>query len=328
MTFQPDFWDDSKKAQGLMKEINLLNTKIKSYDDLISKLEDIEIFIEMALEDGSFSEFPEIIKTGEKIFKEAESFKLETLLSGEYDSNNAILAINSGSGGLEAQDWAEMLLRMYSRWAEHRGFKIKTLELDKDPQAGIKSATLLIEGINAYGYLKSEKGVHRLVRISPYDSSGKRHTSFASIDVFPQLDDETEIEIDAKDLKIDTYRASGSGGQHVNVTDSAIRITHLPTGLVVQCQSERSQHSNRATAMKMLMGRLIRLKEEEKKEKIEDLQGNYSQISWGSQIRSYVFHPYNMIKDHRTDVEVGNVDKIMDGDIDIFINAYLKEEAL
>ena len=250
------------------------------------------------------------------------------MLSGEFDKDNAILSIHSGAGGLEAQDWAEMLLRMSRRWAESRGFGIETLNLLADTEGGIKSVTLLIKGFNAYGYLKSEKGVHRLVRISPFDSSGKRHTSFASIDVFPELNEDVNVEINEKDLKIDTYRSTGAGGQHVNTTDSAIRITHIPTGIVVQCQSERSQHMNKETALKMLKAKLIQIKEEENKEKIEDIQGSYSQIGWGSQIRSYVFHPYSMVKDHRTNAEVGDVYRVMDGDINIFINEYLKQKAL
>ncbi|MDU2198578.1 MAG: peptide chain release factor 2, partial [Peptostreptococcaceae bacterium] len=236
----------------------------------------------------------------------------------------AILSINAGTGGLDAQDWAQMLLRMYTRWGERKGYKVKLLDILSDPEAGIKSATLLIEGLNAYGYLKGEKGVHRIVRISPFDPSGKRHTSFASVDVTPELDDSIEIEINQSDLKIDTYRASGAGGQHVNTTDSAVRITHIPTGVVVQCQNERSQHMNKDRAMRMLMAKLIELKELEQKEKIEDIQGKYSQITWGSQIRSYVFQPYKMVKDHRTNAEIGNVDSVMDGYIDLFINEYLK----
>lgn len=250
---------------------------------------------------------------------------IDTLLNGDYDSNNAIMSIHAGAGGLEAQDWAEMLLRMYTRWAEHRGYSLETIDLQADSAGGIKSVTISIKGTNAYGYLKSEKGVHRLVRISPFDSSGKRHTSFASVDIFPELDDDVEVDINPSDLKIDTYRASGAGGQHVNTTDSAIRITHLPTGVIVQCQNERSQHSNRNTAMRLLKSKLIEIKESERKEKIEDLQGSYNQIGWGSQIRSYVFHPYSLVKDHRTDAEVGNASAVLDGEIDLFINKYLKE---
>lgn len=250
--------------------------------------------------------------------------KIKTLLNGEYDKNNAILSINAGTGGLDAQDWAQMLLRMYIRWSESKGYKVKLLDIISDPEAGIKTATILVEGTNAYGYLKSEKGVHRLVRISPFDPSGKRHTSFASIDVTPELDENIEVEINPSDLKIDTYRASGAGGQHVNTTDSAVRITHIPTGVVVQCQNERSQHLNKDRAMRLLMAKLIELKELEQKEKIEDIQGKYSQITWGSQIRSYVFQPYKLVKDHRTNAEFGNVDSVMNGNIDLFINEYLK----
>ena len=260
----------------------------------------------------------------ENLEKSIDELKIKTLLSGEYDKNNAIVSINAGTGGLDAQDWAQMLLRMYVRWADRKGFKVSTLDMISDPEAGIKSATIQVEGLNAYGYLKSEKGVHRIVRISPFDPSGKRHTSFASIDVVPELDESIEIDINPSDLKIDTYRASGAGGQHINTTDSAVRITHIPTGVVVQCQNQRSQHSNKDTAMRMLMAKLIELKELEQKEKIEDLQGKYSQITWGSQIRSYVFQPYKLVKDHRTNAEMGNVDSVMDGSIDLFINEYLK----
>lgn len=328
LTYQADFWDNTERAQRIMQEIRKLNREIKSYDSLLSEIEDLEIFIQLVIEEESEENYGEIKEALKEIEKKAEEFRISALLRGEFDKNNAILSINSGAGGLEAQDWAEMLLRMYRRWAEGKGYQVETLDLQPDTEAGIKSVTLLIKGFNAYGYLKAEKGVHRLVRISPYDSSGKRHTSFASVDIFPELDDELDVEINERDLKIDTYRSSGAGGQHVNTTDSAIRITHLPTGIVVQCQSERSQHSNRATAMKMLKSKLMQLKEEEQKEKIEDLQGNYSQISWGSQIRSYVFHPYSMVKDHRTNAEVGEVERVIDGDIDLFINEYLKQRAL
>jgi peptide chain release factor 2 len=328
LSFAEGFWDDVETAQKLMQEGSRLNSKIKEYEDLIAEVEDLDIMIQLILEENEFKEYEGFQKSLDKLYKEANDFKLSTLLSGEFDENNAILSIHSGAGGLEAQDWAEMLLRMYRRWSDSRGFSVETLDLQADTEGGIKSVTLLIKGFNCYGYLKSEKGVHRLVRISPFDSSGKRHTSFASIDVFPELKDDVEVEINEKDLKIDTYRATGSGGQHVNTTDSAIRITHLPTGVVVQCQSERSQHNNKLTAMNMLKAKLVQLKEEEKKDKIEDIQGSYSQIGWGSQIRSYVFHPYSMVKDHRTDAEVGDVYRVMDGDIDIFINEYLKQQAL
>ena len=328
LTYKEDLWDDVKKAQGIMQEIKALTLEIDQYEKLLGEIEDLEVLFEIVLEDESFVEYKEIEKGLSIIEKESNDFKIKTLLSGEYDQNNAILSIHSGAGGLEAQDWAEMLLRMYRRWADTKDYKVETLDLIADTEGGIKSVTLLIEGFNAYGYLRSERGVHRLVRISPFDSSGKRHTSFASIDVYPEINEDMEIDINEKDLKIDTFRASGAGGQHVNTTDSAIRISHIPTGIVVQCQSERSQHSNKATALNMLKAKLIQIKEEENKEKIEDLQGSYSQISWGSQIRSYVFHPYSMVKDHRTNGEVGDVYRVMDGDIDYFINEYLKYKAL
>lgn len=327
LTYDENFWKDTEKAQKIMQEIKGLNNQIKEYEDLVNEIEDLEIMIELVIEEEDYDHYKEIQKNITIVEDRANNFKLSTLLSGEYDENNAILSIHSGAGGLEAQDWAEMLLRMYTRWSESKGFVVETLDLLADTEGGIKSVTLLIKGFNAYGYLKSEKGVHRLVRISPFDSAGKRHTSFASIDVFPELDENVEVDINEKDFKIDTYRSSGSGGQHVNTTDSAIRITHIPTGIVVQCQSERSQHLNRETALKMLKAKLIQIKEEEKKEKIEDLQGSYTQIGWGSQIRSYVFHPYSMVKDHRTNIEVGDVYGVMDGDIDIFINEFLKQKA-
>lgn len=326
-TYEEGFWDDSDEAQKIMKQLSNLKGKIKEYEDLLDSLEDLEVLIELAIEEEDYQIYKEIEENFKKISKLAQEFKISALLNGEYDNNNAILSIHSGAGGLEAQDWAEMLLRMYKRWCEQREFQVSILDLLSDTEGGIKSVTMLIKGFNAYGYLKSEKGVHRLVRISPFDSSNRRHTSFASIDVYPELDDDVDIEINESDLKIDTYRASGAGGQHVNTTDSAVRITHLPTGITVQCQNERSQHNNRETALKMLKAKLIQIKEEEKKEKIEDLQGKYSQIGWGSQIRSYIFHPYNLVKDHRTETEVGDVNKVMDGDIDVFINEYLKQYA-
>ena len=328
LSYKQDFWDDIESAQKIMQQIKQLSSEVKRYEDLMVDIEEIEIMLELVAEEESYEDYKEVAKAIENLSKEADKYKLSTLLSGEYDKNNAILSIHSGAGGLEAQDWAEMLLRMYRRWSEAKGYEVIVMDMQSDTEGGIKSVTISVRGYNAYGYLKSEKGVHRLVRISPFDSSGKRHTSFASVDIFPELDENTNIEINEKDLKIDTYRSSGAGGQHVNTTDSAIRITHIPTGIVVQCQSERSQHSNRLTAMNMLKAKLIQLKEEEKKEKIEDLQGNYSQIGWGSQIRSYVFHPYSMVKDHRTNAEVGDVQKIMDGDLDYFIDEYLKQQAL
>lgn len=319
-----EFWNDNEKAQKVIQENKALKDIVEEYNKLTENLEEIELLIEIGLEESDDSICKEIETNIDNLEKEIDNMRIKTLLSGEYDKNNATLSINAGTGGLDAQDWAQMLLRMYVRWGERKGYKVKLLDILSDPEAGIKSATLLIEGLNAYGYLKSEKGVHRIVRISPFDPSGKRHTSFASIDVTPELDDSIEIEINQSDLKIDTYRASGAGGQHVNTTDSAVRITHIPTGVVVQCQNERSQHMNKDRAMRMLMAKLIELKELEKKEKIEDIQGKYSQITWGSQIRSYVFQPYKMVKDHRTNAEMGNVDSVMDGNIDLFINEYLK----
>lgn len=327
-TYKEDLWDDVKAAQTIMQNIKNKSAKIDEYQGLMDEMEDAEILVELIIEEDDFSDYKDFQRMISKLEKKVDDFKIATLLNGEFDSKNAILSIHSGAGGLEAQDWAEMLLRMYRRWADNREFRVETLDLQSDTEGGIKAVTLLIEGYNAYGYLRGEKGVHRLVRISPFDTAGKRHTSFASIDVYPELLDDVEIEINESDLKVDTYRASGAGGQHVNTTDSAIRITHIPTGLVVSCQSERSQHTNKNTAMNMLKAKLVSIKEEENKEKIDDLQGSYYQIAWGSQIRSYVFHPYSMIKDHRTGGEVGDVSKVMDGNIDYFINEYLKFKAL
>lgn len=321
---EPDFWDDNEKAQGVLKQSKVLKTKIKRFEDLNNDLEEAELMIEMADEEPSY--LKECDKLLQDIEKRTDDLRLETLLTGDYDHLDAILSIHAGSGGLDAQDWAEMLFRMYCKWSDKQDYSYKILDLIRDTEAGIKTVTIRISGDNAYGFLKSEKGVHRLVRISPFDSSGKRHTSFASVDVMPELDDTVEIDINPSDLKIDTFRASGAGGQHVNTTDSAVRITHVPTGVVVSCQNERSQLNNRNVAMKMLMAKLIEIKEQEQKEKIEDLSGDYSQISWGSQIRSYVFHPYNLVKDHRTNEENGNVQSVMDGSIDLFINAYLKQK--
>ncbi len=324
---EPDFWNDSEKAQKIISETNNLKNYVEKHEELLLGIDDGEVLIELLKEmedEETYKELENKITTLEKM---SQGFKIETLLSGEYDKEDAILSIHAGAGGTEAQDWAGMLLRMYTRYAESKGYKVTTLDILKEEEAGIKSSTISIEGNNAYGYLKAEKGVHRLVRISPFDAAKKRHTSFASVDVYPELDDSIEIDIKDEDLKIDTYRSSGAGGQHVNTTDSAVRITHIPTGVVVQCQNERSQIQNREKAMHMLMAKLIAIKEEEQKEKIDDLQGNYSQIAWGSQIRSYVFNPYSMVKDHRTNVEVGDTGKVMDGDLDIFINEYLQSKA-
>ena len=284
--------------------------------------------VELALEEKEVDEYPALKESADQIAEKLEEQKLSTLLTGEYDAKNAILTFHAGAGGTEAQDWAQMLYRMYTRWVERHGFKLKLLDMLDGEEAGIKSASILVEGMNAYGYLKSEAGVHRLVRVSPFDASGRRHTSFASLEVMPEIDDDLEVTIDEKDLRIDTYRSSGAGGQHVNKTESAIRITHIPTGIVVACQNERSQIQNREVAMRMLRSKLVEIKEREHLEKIEDIKGVQKEIAWGSQIRSYVFMPYTLVKDHRTGFETGNIGAVMDGDIDGFINAYLKAASL
>ncbi len=319
-TENPEFWNDQKSAQLVLKEQKLIKIKVDHFNELAEALDDIMVMLELAEEGELLEGFGSAIK---ELDEKLDNFRTETLLSGEFDSNNAIISLHPGAGGTESQDWAAMLLRMYTRWAEKKKFKVKTLDLQPGDVAGIKSVTLLVEGINAYGYLKTERGVHRLVRISPFDSSGRRHTSFASLDVMPEVDESLEIEILPEEIRVDTFRSSGAGGQHVNTTDSAIRITHLKTGIVVQCQNERSQHQNKEVAMNMLKGKLVEIMEQEKMDHIDDIKGDYSQIAWGSQIRSYVFHPYNMVKDHRTNVEVGNVGSVMDGDLDGFMNAYL-----
>lgn len=321
---EPNFWDNISLAQKITTEEKYLKDKLNKFEQLRTQTEDLLILCTMSLEEEDRSMIKEIIAEHHKLKKEIERFKIETLLSGEYDRNYAIMTLHSGVGGTDAQDWTEMLFRMYTRWAEKEGFKVKIMDLLEAEDAGIKSVTLKVVGEFAYGYLKGEKGVHRLVRISPFNSNGKRQTSFASIEVLPELTDEQEIEIKNDDLKIDTYRSGGAGGQHVNKTESAVRITHIPTGIIVQCQSERSQHTNRETAMKVLKSKLVELKERAHKEKIEDLTGELKDMGWGSQIRSYVFHPYNLVKDHRTGIETGNVSAVMDGDIDDFIMEYLK----
>jgi peptide chain release factor 2 len=321
-----DFWSDPDAAQKLLKQTKLIKTKLEAFEQLVTDYEEASLLAEMIMDEEDASLEKEIEKNVASLVEAADQMMLETLLSGEYDQNNAILSIHAGTGGRDAQDWAEIMMRMYRRWADKRGYSVTVLDMITDTEAGIKSVTFQIDGVNAYGFLRSEKGVHRLVRISPFDSSGKRHTSFASVDVMPELDDDVEITIDPTEIKVDTYRSSGAGGQHVNTTDSAIRITHLPTGIVVTCQNQRSQLNNKNTALKVLMAKLIELKELEQKERIEDLQGDYSQIAWGSQIRSYVFHPYAMVKDHRTGAESGNVQSVMDGDIDLFINEYLRSK--
>lgn len=306
-----------------MQKIKGLRDKIARYRELKSLWDDLKTLVELAIEEDDESVLDEVKTNYKKLISDLENMKLETLLSGKYDKNNAIITLHAGAGGTEAQDWCEMLYRMYTHWAERRGYSVETLDFLDGEEAGLKSITFLVEGLNAYGYAKCEKGVHRLVRISPFDSAARRHTSFASCEVMPEIDDDIEVDINPEDLRVDTYRSSGAGGQHINKTESAIRITHIPTGVVVTCQNERSQHKNRETAMKMLKSKLIEIAEREQKEKIEDLKGVQMEIGWGSQIRSYVFHPYTMVKDHRTNYEVGNINAVMDGDIDGFINAYL-----
>ncbi len=323
----PDFWNDPEAGQTIMQEKKRLESKVDHYNRLAGKMDDLEVMIELAKEESDADLEQDIVATLEEIGTELDAFELETILNGEYDDNNAILSIHPGAGGTESQDWAEMLYRMYVRWAERHGYKADVLDYLDGDEAGIKSVTLQISGENAYGYLKSEKGVHRMVRISPFDASGRRHTSFSAVEVMPEVENDTTIEIDDKDLKVDTYRSSGAGGQHVNKTESAVRITHIPTGIVVQCQNERSQIQNRATAMKMLTSRLVEEKIKQQEAEIARLQGEQQEIGWGSQIRSYVFHPYTLVKDHRTNFEKGNVGAVMDGEIDEFINAWLKQQA-
>ena len=317
-----------EKSQKILQKTKAYKNKVERYNDLVSLYEDTLVLAEMMAEEGETEADSEMMSSLKQIKDTLEAMTLETLLSGEYDKHHAILTIHAGAGGTEAQDWAQMLYRMFTRWAERSSYTVETVDLLPGDEAGIKSVTIIIGGLNAYGYLKSEKGVHRLVRISPFDSSGRRHTSFASVEVMPEIEDDTEIKINTEDIRVDTFRASGEGGQHINKTDSAIRITHIPTGIVVSCQNERSQHKNRETAMKMLMGKLVESKEREHKEKIEDIKGDHKEIAWGSQIRSYVFQPYTMVKDHRTSFEVGNIGAVMDGRIDEFINDYLRKASL
>ena len=327
-TAEPDFYSDMEKAQKVLQKSKQLSDKIASFNALYSSWEDLKTLVALGIEMDDESVIDEVKDGMTSLQKDIEKTSLETLLSGPYDKNNAILTLHAGAGGTEAQDWCEMLLRMFSRWAEQKGYKTEVLDYLAGDEAGVKSVTILIEGINAYGYCKSEMGVHRLVRISPFDASGRRHTSFASCEVMPEINDDIQIDINPEDLRVDTYRASGAGGQHINKTDSAIRITHIPTGVVVSCQSERSQHKNRDTAMKMLKSKLFEIKEREQKDKISDLKGEQKEIAWGSQIRSYVFHPYSLVKDHRTNFETGNIGAVMDGDLDGFINEYLKQASL
>lgn len=322
---EPDFWNDIEKAQEVTQTSKNLKDRLDDFNKMKSSLEDTEVLIEMCKEEEDEASLHEIKETIKYLDEKCETLSIETLLSGEYDRNNAILELHTGAGGTDAQDWTSMLYRMYTRWCEGHGYKVDVLDYLPADDAGIKSVTIKVTGEFAYGHLKAEKGVHRLVRISPFNANGKRQTSFASCEVLPELNESQDIEIRSEDLRIDTYRSSGSGGQHVNTTDSAVRITHIPTNIVVQCQNERSQYSNKEFAMNMLKAKLVDLKIREHKDKIEDLTGEVKDNAWGSQIRSYVFHPYNLVKDHRTGEETANVSSVMDGNIDSFINAYLKQ---
>ena len=320
----PDFWDNAEASQMKMKQLKSLKDDIETYHNLETQMEDMETMIEMGYEENDPEIVPEIQEMLDEFQASFDSIRVKTLLSGEYDGENAIIKLNAGAGGTEACDWCGMLYRMYSRWAEKKGFALEVLDYLDGDEAGVKSVTFQVNGENAYGYLKSEKGVHRLVRISPFNAAGKRQTSFVSCDVMPDIEDEIDIEINPDDLRVDTYRSSGAGGQHINKTSSAIRITHLPTGIVVQCQNERSQHQNKDKAMQMLKAKLYLLEQQKQAEKLSGIRGEVSDIAWGNQIRSYVMQPYTLVKDHRTGAEVSNVDAVMDGKIDPFINAYLK----
>ena len=321
---EPGFWDDQDNAQKVISESNALKDVVGDYTELTDEQENLEMTLELLREEFD-AEMQEDLGNELKEFKtKMEAFELQMLLSDEFDKNSAVLELHSGAGGTESQDWASMLLRMYTRWAEHRGFKVETLDYQAGDEAGVKSVTLSIKGHNAYGYLKAEKGVHRLVRISPFDSSGRRHTSFSSIEVMPEFEGDVDVDIKMEDVKIDTYRSSGAGGQHVNTTDSAVRMTHIPTGAIVTCQTERSQIKNRERALNLLKAKIYQIRIEEEEARLLEIRGEQKEIGWGSQIRSYVFHPYSMVKDHRTNAETGNVGAVMDGEIDLFINAYLR----
>lgn len=324
----PDFWNDAEEAQKLTRECKGLKDDVEICEALKTQYEDIEVLIEMGYEENDPEMIPEIRQELDSFITGLENIRIKTLLSDEYDGYNAILKLNAGAGGTESCDWASMLYRMYTRWAEKKGFSIEVLDYLDGDEAGIKSVTFQVNGENAYGYLKSEKGVHRLVRISPFNAQGKRQTSFVSLDVMPDIEDDVDVEINEDDLRIDTYRSSGAGGQHINKTSSAIRITHIPTGIVVQCQNERSQFQNKDKAMQMLKAKLYMLKKEANAEKLSDIRGEVTEIGWGNQIRSYVMQPYTMVKDHRTNAETGNVDAVMDGALDLFINEYLKWNAV
>ena len=323
----PGFWDDPERSNQKMKELKNLKDTVGECDKLSTQYDDILTLIDMGYEENDESLIPEIRGELDEFIREFDELRIGTLLSGEYDKNNAILKLNAGAGGTESCDWCGMLYRMYTRWAERKGFTIEVLDYLDGDEAGIKSATFQVNGLNAYGYLKSEKGVHRLVRISPFNAQGKRQTSFVSLDVMPDIEGDLDVDIDEKDLRIDTYRSSGAGGQHINKTSSAIRITHYPTGIVVQCQNERSQHMNKDKAMQMLKAKLYLLKQQEAEEKLSGIRGEVTDIGWGNQIRSYVMQPYTLVKDHRTNAEISNVGAVMDGNIDPFINAYLSMDA-
>ena len=318
------FWDDLEHSQKVLQESKTLENKITAYHKMQTELDDIITLIELSLEEGETESTPDINAEADAFIQKLEEMKLSSLLTGEYDHSNAILTFHAGAGGTEAQDWAEMLYRMYNRWAERHDFKVTTLDYLDGDEAGLKSASILIEGENAYGFLKSESGVHRLVRVSPFDASGRRHTSFSAVEVMPEIDDNMEVDIRPEDIKMDVFRSSGAGGQHINKTSSAVRLTHLPTGIVVACQTQRSQFQNKEYAMKMLKSKLVEIKEREHLDKIADIKGVQKEIAWGAQIRSYVFMPYTLAKDHRTSFENGNIQAVMDGDLDGFINAYLK----
>ncbi|MDV2582858.1 peptide chain release factor 2 [Alkalibacillus haloalkaliphilus] len=326
MMTEPNFWDDQQNAQKVINESKSLKELVQNFDHNEEALENLEVSFELVKEENDEELFEDLKDQLKSVSADLNQFELNILLSKPYDQNNAIIEIHPGAGGTESQDWAEMLLRMYKRYAERKGFKVETLDYLPGDEAGVKSVTLLIQGHNAYGYIKAEKGVHRLVRISPFDSSGRRHTSFASLDVMPEFNDDVEIDVKTEDLKVDTYRASGAGGQHVNTTDSAVRITHVPTNTIVTCQSERSQIKNREKAMKMLKSKLYQQEIEKQQQEMDEIRGEQKEIGWGSQIRSYVFHPYNMVKDHRTNVENGNTQAVMDGELDPFIDAYLRSK--
>ena len=318
------FWDDIQNSQKVLQRTSVLKNKVSAYERLKADYEDALVMIELADEEEDESLVDECTQGVDKFEKDLDAQTLATLLTGEYDSKNAILTFHAGAGGTEAQDWAQMLFRMYNRWGERHGFKVTMTDFLDGDEAGLKSATLVVEGENAYGFLKSENGVHRLVRVSPFDASGRRHTSFASLEVMPEIDDNTNVDVRPEDIKMDVFRSSGAGGQHINKTSSAVRLTHIPTGIVVACQNERSQHQNREMALKMLISKLVEIKEREHLDKIDDIKGVQKEIAWGNQIRSYVFMPYTLAKDHRTNFESGNINAVMDGDIDGFINAYLK----